>query len=495
MVAEDEKMYDNHNWLIVANPFPYGGGGKRAFEVLKNFSNFNITPILYTPYTDLLFSLALERAHYDKNAYTINNVLKELERSHVIIPPIYYKYVEKLEKLADYFNEKILFSPLKKGVFSALKYLKDSINFHRNVYFKNILHLNHFLREFQLNDIGIRNIDLVYSMHELPSTVAMGAFLAKTFHKSFYTLLQLEPFKSIKNFITEDYTFRIIFSREALSKELSRLFILILSSFFRNPKRAYEYANSLKVFRGILAVSSSPLITSGLDTWANKRGILVRILKPANSVNEKLAGYVIEKNRRHLISKKEDFAIFYARLNSSKGLIEIPYIAKKLERFGYKLIVAGRFDNIGDKDRFFKICEEKRVKNVEYVGYLPEDELFNLVSRAKVLVYPSHLDAFSLVILEALFLGCFVVAYDIPAIKSVYGGLKPVKLVREYDCREMVEMILKTLMISMKEYEEEHLDPLFLNFLKLHSSWRNVAKAEIETILEMMRSKNVVQST
>jgi len=32
MVAEDEKMYDNHNWLIVANPFPYGGEEKEHLK-------------------------------------------------------------------------------------------------------------------------------------------------------------------------------------------------------------------------------------------------------------------------------------------------------------------------------------------------------------------------------------------------------------------------------------------------------------------------------
>jgi glycosyltransferase involved in cell wall biosynthesis len=479
-------MYEGHDWLIVANPFPYiGGAEKRIFEVLKHFNSFGIRPILHIPYTNLLFSMTLGKMN--KNVYDMKNILKELEHSHVVVPSIYYEYIE--EKFANNIDEKMN-SPFRKGIFGALRSLKDSINSFR-IGALNILHLNFFLRDLKLNNIDFKSIDLVYSMQEHSDTVALGAFLAKALHKNFYTLLQLEPFGSFKNLITRDYTFRVIFCKESITKEFSRLFILTLSSLFRNPKAAYEYANRLKVLKGILSVSQSPLIISGLDSWANRRGIPVKILKPANSVNEKLAKYAIEKNRRSLMNKKEDFAIYYARLNASKGLFEIPYIAKKLSNAGYKLVIAGRFDNLRDKDRFFKICKEKEVKNIEYVGYLPEDRLYDLISRAKVLIYPSHSDSFSFVILEALFLGCFVVAYDIPAIKSVYSGLRPIKIVKEYDCHNMAEISLRILKMNTSQCEEEHLDTVFLNFLKIHSSWKNVAKAEIEAILEMVNSKTV----
>ncbi|MEM1584446.1 MAG: glycosyltransferase [Ignisphaera sp.] len=112
--------------------------------------------------------------------------------------------------------------------------------------------------------------------------------------------------------------------------------------------------------------------------------------------------------------------------------------------------------------------------------------MIEVVSRSKVLVYPSHSDAFPLVVLEALFLGCSVVAYDIPAIRSVYKGLKPVKIVREYGYKVMAEEAIKILKRDISKHEEEHLDDNFTNFLKMHSSWRNVAKADIEAIKEMI---------
>jgi glycosyltransferase involved in cell wall biosynthesis len=131
------------------------------------------------------------------------------------------------------------------------------------------------------------------------------------------------------------------------------------------------------------------------------------------------------------------------------------------------------------------MCEEKSVKNLSYLGWLPREKLIDVLSRSSVLIYPSHEDAFPLVVLESLFLGCSVVAYDIPAIRSVYGGLKPVKIVKEYDCKAMAEKAISILRNS-KEHEEEHFDETFLNFLEQHSSWKNVARAELEAINETL---------
>ena len=79
-----------------------------------------------------------------------------------------------------------------------------------------------------------------------------------------------------------------------------------------------------------------------------------------------------------------------------------------------------------------------------------------------------------------------VVAYDTPAIRSVYKGLKPVKIVKEYDYKAIAEEAIKMLKRDISKHEEEHLDDNFMNFLKMQGSWRNVAKADIEAIREMM---------
>lgn len=72
--------------------------------------------------------------------------------------------------------------------------------------------------------------------------------------------------------------------------------------------------------------------------------------------------------------------------------------------------------------------------------------------------------------LEALFLGCSVVAYDIFAIRSAYRNLKPVKIVREYDYEAMAEEAIKIHKKDISEHGKGHLDENFISFLKIHSS-------------------------
>jgi glycosyltransferase involved in cell wall biosynthesis len=125
-------------------------------------------------------------------------------------------------------------------------------------------------------------------------------------------------------------------------------------------------------------------------------------------------------------------------------------------------------------------------KRVNYLEYLDRDKdrykLFETVSRAKVCLYPSHSDAFSLVILESLAVGTPIVAYDIPGPKSVFHGLPIVKFVREFDKKGMAETALRIINSSNSDYEVMVNNQKVLEFLKVHSSWDAVAKNLAEKI-------------
>ncbi|MEM0111403.1 MAG: glycosyltransferase [Desulfurococcaceae archaeon] len=466
--------------LAVSCPYPYfSGGGKRSFEILKYFSEFEITPILYIPYSDLVFTAALTEIYRLEN---FSNVLRELERFNVMVPNEIYESLEdislNIQHHLDFFQ--------KKGICAALSNFKKSIQ-STQAFKDNIFFAKKFLAKFvQGNEVDSNELEFVYSLHEPPSFVVTGAFLAKSLKKRLYIQLQLEPFRSLKELIIDDWISRVTFGKQKVFREIVRLLLFISQSAFSFSRHSYSYAfhNNLD---GLLAVSEAPLMISGLDSWTNKKGIKVKVVRPGNAVEEKISKkYVDEEERHSLLQKKEDIAVYWARLHSSKGLFDILPVARKLATEGYRLAMIGRFENIGEKKIFFRICEEKNIKNIDYLGWLPREDLFDAVSRSKVLIYPSHSDAFPLVVLEALFLGCSVVTYDIPAIRSVYKGLKPVKIVREYDYKSMAEEAIKMLKRDISKHEEEHLDDNFMNFLKMHSSWRNVAKADIEAIKEMI---------
>jgi glycosyltransferase involved in cell wall biosynthesis len=61
------------------------------------------------------------------------------------------------------------------------------------------------------------------------------------------------------------------------------------------------------------------------------------------------------------------------------------------------------------------------------LGFLsrPQD-LYSVLRRARVLLYPSYADSFSITVLEALCLGVPVVAYDIDALRMIWAGRKGV---------------------------------------------------------------------
>ncbi len=81
---------------------------------------------------------------------------------------------------------------------------------------------------------------------------------------------------------------------------------------------------------------------------------------------------------------------------------------------------------------------------IVYKGYLSDDELYNEISTSKLMIYPSHNDTFSIVVMQSLSLNTPVVAYNIAGLK-IYNDFKSIKLVREFDYKAMANESLKIL--------------------------------------------------
>jgi len=192
-------------------------------------------------------------------------------------------------------------------------------------------------------------------------------------------------------------------------------------------------------------------------------------------------------NYRKRAEEKEDNLVFFARLTYRKGLFELPFILKSvLGRTETKLVVIGKFFSDWEKRHFFDLLEQYGVRDrVIWKGFLPRASLFDEVSRAKVLVYPSHFDNFPYVALESLACGTPVVAYDIPGPRSVYGGLPAVRFVREFDTEAMAEQAARLLKAPAPDYEALINDERVIVFLRSHSSWDDVAKSVAELIFQL----------
>ncbi|WP_429066323.1 glycosyltransferase family 4 protein [Aeromonas bestiarum] len=76
------------------------------------------------------------------------------------------------------------------------------------------------------------------------------------------------------------------------------------------------------------------------------------------------------------------------------------------------------------EDDFLRLIEKSKiasiVKNrIKFVGELNRKEIFELYAKTKVFLLPSRREGFSLALLEAAFMGCYIVATDVGGVREV----------------------------------------------------------------------------
>ncbi|WP_218261527.1 glycosyltransferase family 4 protein [Saccharolobus shibatae] len=234
-------------------------------------------------------------------------------------------------------------------------------------------------------------------------------------------------------------------------------------------KITLTYRNLIKInklvkdhtFKYLLSVSKA---IEHLDIRNEK----VKVLKIGNAFNPEIMKYR-SKN-------KEDYIVFWARLYSLKGILEIPYIVREIiKKYDIKLKIFGRFISESEKYKFFDSVRKLNIeKNIEYLEFLSEEKKYEIVSKARALVYPSHSDSFSLVILESLALGTPVVAYNLLGPRSIYDGLPAIKFVKEFDIKGMAQQVLKLINMKDEDYYNLIYEDNLNKLLETHNSWDKV---------------------
>ncbi len=186
------------------------------------------------------------------------------------------------------------------------------------------------------------------------------------------------------------------------------------------------------------------------------------------------------KLNKYIENAKENYIIYFARLNYTKGIFEIPTIFKNiLTQYNTKLVIVGKFTREFEKVQFIKMIKKYRLEdNIILKGYLTDEQLYNEISKSKVMIYPSHSDSFSLAISQSLAVHTPVIAYNIAGVK-IYEDLKAVKLVKEFDCLSMAREAVRILkMDDINSLFDNNLD----SFINEHN-WNNVAM-EYKNIIE-----------
>ncbi len=421
------------NILAIIDGSP-GGARRHGVEVLKILSKYGHNILVFE-----------EPFHFNPGS------LHEIRGQGLLIHDINYEFQEAC---TDYNSNNVL---------GILRELYNFLINNDNIYCKSLI--NKLIDDLKSRDI---KFDVILDIHESGTSLIYALYLAKRLKAPIVKVLHNEPFRTLRWF---GRGYRYVDGVYGLLED-SYVFIE-----HRLTKAVYEMAMKSGLLRGIASVSQVPIYYSSVDKLAIKYGVRLRVYRYGNAYDKDL----IYKYRN--IHDKENYVVFYGRITPAKGIWDIIKVARHLNDIDIVI-----FGPISDRIRVRFL--RNLPNNIKYMGYRPRDELYSSVAKAKVLIYPSHIDSFSLVVLETLALGTSVVAYDIPAIRLIYGRLKPVHIVPEHNIKDLVNEAKKIMNMNLNEYAKEHEDTYTKRFLEEHSSWENVAKETMDFIYEVLGERS-----
>ena len=232
--------------------------------------------------------------------------------------------------------------------------------------------------------------------------------------------------------LLEPYKHPKLISAPIIDWSKSLLDFKIRCRYFGNAKlhihgHAHEYYLLRKKFDGFLARSEfeKKFIVEGLGVSSEK----VRVVPL--SMRFSADGTSID------FTKKEDFCLHVSRLAFyGKNVARIVQAAKK---YKFNLKLAGSIFGENEKAWLDNLIAD--APNIEYVGYLSDDELRQLYKRAKVFALPSIIEGVGFVALEAAVYGAEIVLTDIGAPKEYYDGRA--ELVSPYDVDAIGQAVCK----------------------------------------------------
>ena len=110
-----------------------------------------------------------------------------------------------------------------------------------------------------------------------------------------------------------------------------------------------------------------------------------------------------------------DYAIYVGRFSPEKKILTLLQAWRKLGRIPLKLVGGG--PNEGE---VYRIIQESRLANVELFGWLPRDQVFAMMKKARCLIFCSEwFETFGLTMIEAFACGVPVVATRLGAMAEI----------------------------------------------------------------------------
>lgn len=322
----------------------------------------------------------------------------------------------------------------------------------------------------------LRDVDVVISHHEVADSLNASLAVSEDLGARRVAVLQLPPFYADRERISKIIGSYVLFYRLAMSPspgimDLARYAHQVsLKGFLENAAVKHRLERILRMFDLLIAVSRSIPLEMGWDRN-------VKALDPGVGFNPEELSYLRSLRARPPGAFKFH-AIFSARLDAAKGLGDLLLAAKLIARSrrDFKLVITGSSIPRA-MSMLHRAIRNLGLENTIFIsGYVSRSELFEIKRSSKLMLYPSHVDAYPYSVLENLILSRPVVAYDIPALKVNYEDLEGVYLVKEGDIEALAQKVLEVLEARNVEVDEPR--------VKL---FREVAAEEIEMIRKSLK--------
>lgn len=163
--------------------------------------------------------------------------------------------------------------------------------------------------------------------------------------------------------------------------------------------------------------------------------------KPVKVCYSAISSYI--KQAANDNTHKKDYFIFVGNIKRHKGLAVLLKAFSQAQKEGLK----DKLYIVGEKNRFRSNDSEfesllNSVSDVEFTGYLNNEDLIKYIQEAKALVLPTFYEGLGLPPMEALYLGTDAIISDIDVFKEIYNGM-PVTRFRVGDSKDLAEKLLK----------------------------------------------------
>jgi len=320
-----------------------------------------------------------------------------------------------------------------------------------SVYFENLI--NHPLIKSEFSVFSLNTSD---SRSDLDNLGRFDYMNVKTAVKNLFQFYKICR-KQKPDLIYINTPQGIAYIREGLFVLISKLFFKSRIIQHLHGSEFLNFYSKANIFMRYFISISQKKIDYSIVLGEKLKHIFIKWQKSENiiSLPNGIQSEVTYKGRN--VNNRLPILFFFGNLLKFKGLflsLEVLEIIKK-DYPDIKLNVAGKWGhdwyfNLSQekvKEEFYRMVDEKNLNsNVNFIGSVYHENKINLLENSDILLYPTYIDGFPLVLLDAMSAGCPIVsAGTVGAIPEVVVDGETGFLINNYIAKNYAEAVIKIL--------------------------------------------------